>query len=99
MLVDGEVADVDGAKRPSAVGKRLAGKAQAQRPGEHLGEEGEHGGAPSPGHTATAPSLAPVARSSLRSQVCSCPMPFTWIGPRGSNPKLSPSTFLTSSET
>ena len=37
-------------KRPFAFGERLAGEAQAERPREHLGEDGEHGGAPDRGH-------------------------------------------------
>src|SRR5262249_3562148 len=39
-------ADVYDLERPLAVSERLACEAQAERPGEHLRENGEHRGAP-----------------------------------------------------
>ena len=44
--VGGEVADVDRIERPDAARQRPAGERAGERPREHLGEQGQHGGAP-----------------------------------------------------
>ena len=46
MLVGGRSADIARLKLPQARRQRLARQANAERPGKHLGEERENGGAP-----------------------------------------------------
>ena len=99
VLAGGEVADIESGERPFDLGERLAGEAHAQRPRKHLGENSEGDGAPDLAHAEAAPSIPRPTRSSFRSQVSSCPTPFTSIAPRGSNTKRSPSASRTASDT
>ena len=46
MAVSGVRADIDHVERPDAGAERLAGKAQAERPGKHLGKDGQDARAP-----------------------------------------------------
>src|ERR1700678_1528467 len=46
VTVGGEVADVDSGQRPEVGRERAAGKGEAERAGEGVGEEGEDGRAP-----------------------------------------------------
>src|ERR1700757_2320882 len=48
MFIGGEAANIDGLKRPLAFSEGLPCEAQAERPREHLRENGEHRG--TPGH-------------------------------------------------